>query len=357
MAEKSGEEAGRKSASEVEEFIKSKGLGICRGSEIPKLGRLKTGILTLDHILGGGWPSPGIVEIYGKEQTFKTTVALKTAQVAAKAGEDVWYFDTEEALEHNWVKKVFGRGGWDFRRISGNCLEEVGDAILEGMRQFSPKLIIVDSIAGLKSKEVLDGGVGDAHVASEARLLSQRFLPKVVREFRPGCPGEHTTVLLLNQVRSRIGGGFAWGPALITPGGWALKFYSRVRVELSSGERLTRSSGLPKGRGIRDKDKRFSESTIGVSVVAHLVKSKVSMAFQSAVFCLMIKEDGLYKVGDTRAGEELLFLGLLDGHIRQTGAWYEYGEKRLQGRDNMANYLYEEYLKTGELPEGWQGEG
>ena len=71
-----------------------------------KINRLESGIFTLDLACGGGIPQSSIIEFSGKEQSAKTTTALKIiAEVQAK---DLTcaYIDVEHTLNPEWATKL-----------------------------------------------------------------------------------------------------------------------------------------------------------------------------------------------------------------------------------------------------------
>jgi recombination protein RecA len=103
-----------------------------------------------------------------------------------------------------------------------------------------------------------------------------------------------------------------------TTGGKALKFYASVRLDVRRIETL--------------KD---GTDAVGSRTRVKVVKNKMSPPFKVAEF------DILYGVGISREGS-LIDLGVEQGIVRKSGAWYTYdGDQLGQGKENARNYLRE----------------
>jgi recombination protein RecA len=101
-----------------------------------------------------------------------------------------------------------------------------------------------------------------------------------------------------------------------TTGGNALKFYASVRID------IRRIGSIKKG-----------DEVIGSETRVKIVKNKVAPPFRQAEF------DILYGEGISREGE-VLEIGVLQGVLEKSGAWYIYNGDRLgQGKDNARDFL------------------
>jgi recombination protein RecA len=103
-----------------------------------------------------------------------------------------------------------------------------------------------------------------------------------------------------------------------TSGGKALKFYASVRLDIRRIETL--------------KD---GTDAVGNRTRVKVVKNKMSPPFKVAEF------DILYGIGISREGS-LIDLGVEQGIVRKSGAWYTYeGDQLGQGKENARNFLRE----------------
>jgi recombination protein RecA len=73
---------------------------------------------------------------------------------------------------------------------------------------------------------------------------------------------------------------------------------------------------------------------IGNRTKVKIVKSKVAPPFKQVEFDILYNE-GISKTGD------LIDLGVIQGIIKKSGAWFTYGEERFQGREGFRSKLLE----------------
>ena len=101
-----------------------------------------------------------------------------------------------------------------------------------------------------------------------------------------------------------------------TSGGKALKFYASVRLDIRRIETLKEGT-----------------DAVGNRTRVKVVKNKMSPPFKVAEF------DIIYGVGISREGS-LIDLGVDQGIVRKSGAWYTYeGDQLGQGKENARNFL------------------
>ena len=270
---------------------------------------ISTGSLGLDIALGiGGLPRGRVVEIYGPESSGKTTLTLQLIAEAQKVGGTCAFIDAEHALDPLYAQAL-GVETDDLlvsQPDTGEQALEICDMLV---RSGGVDVVIVDSVAALTPKAEIEGEMGDTHVGLQARLMSQ-----ALRKMTGNIKQSNTLVVFINQIRMKIG--VMFGSPETTTGGNALKFYSSVRLDI-------RRIGAVKE----------ADEVVGNETRVKVVKNKVAPPFRQTEFQIM------YGSGIHRTAE-ILDLGVQQGIVEKSGAWYAYKADRIgQGRKNAADFL------------------
>ncbi len=281
------------------------------GTAVGNIEAISTGSLGLDIALGiGGVPRGRIIEIYGPESSGKTTLTLHVVAEAQKQGGTCAFVDAEHALDPQYAEKL----GVNIDELlvsqpdTGEQALEITDMLV---RSGAVDVVVVDSVAALTPKAEIEGDMGDSHVGLQARLMSQALRKLTANIKRSNC-----VVIFINQIRMKIG--VMFGSPETTTGGNALKFYSSVRMD------IRRIGAIKKG-----------DEVIGNETRVKVVKNKVAPPFKQVEFQI------LYGEGISREGE-IIDLGVKQGIIDKSGAWYAYNGERIgQGKENARQYLKE----------------
>jgi recombination protein RecA len=277
---------------------------------INKVESIPTGALSLDYALGiGGVPRGRVIEIYGPESSGKTTLCLHIIAEAQKMGGLAAFIDAEHALDVNYARKL----GVDTTNLLlsqpdfGEQALEITDTLV---RSNALDIIVIDSVAALVPRSEIEGEMGDATMAVQARLMSQ-----ALRKLTGAISKSKTAVIFINQLRSKIG--VMFGNPETTTGGNALKFYASLRMD------IRRVAAIKEGTEV-----------VGNRTKVKIVKSKVAPPFKEVEFDIMYNE-GISKNGD------LIDLAVEFGIVKKSGAWFTYEDERFQGREQFKQKLNE----------------
>jgi recombination protein RecA len=141
-------------------------------------------------------------------------------------------------------------------------------------------------------------------------------MSQALRKLTANIKRSNCIVIFINQIRMKIG--VMFGSPETTTGGNALKFYASVRLD------IRRIGAIKKG-----------DEVVGNETRVKVVKNKVAPPFRQATFEI------LYGEGVSREGE-IIELGVGQGLIEKSGAWYSYNGDRIgQGRENVRTFLKE----------------
>lgn len=186
-------------------------------------GILPSGSVTVDAAMGvGGLPRGRMIELFGPPSVGKTTLGLQAVAAVQREGSTAAFVDVERAFDAAYAQRM----GVD---LDGLLLAQAEDGrqtfqIVEKLASSKAvDLIVVDSVAALLPPEEREEAVGEASPFGQSEMLASGL-----RRLARALQGSPACVLLLNQVRSYKGFGYAETSA----GGWALKLHAAVRADL-----------------------------------------------------------------------------------------------------------------------------
>ena len=221
-----------------------------------------TGIVALDAAIGGGIPCGRFVEVHGPFKGGKTALAYEIARAFQQAGGRARWTDAEHAFDGF----AFERFGGDLKSLD---FDEATDTVEEYVhkaedwigahaRESCPKIDVLDSVAALGTvhENTTDMTTKNLDRAGQIYRGFRRLGGKVSRSA--------TTLLLVNQVRERVGVFF--GNPETTTGGKGPEFFSTLRLRIAQGT-------LKKGKRVRVLDGGGLQ--VGIRVVVRVVKNRL----------------------------------------------------------------------------------
>lgn len=220
------------------------------------LPRITTGSLSLDVMLGGGWPVNQFNEVVGEFSSGKTSLVYKTIAANQKLDPNwfvVWV--ASEPFVHEWAEKA----GCDLDRIEvvdENVIEIAFEIVIDFVKNRACDCVVIDSLPAMVPSDENDKTLEEWQVGLAARLNNKFFRKagtatrrSMVEEDRP-C-----TFLIINQFREKIG--VTHGDNRTTPGGRGKDFAYFTKVEVRRKEWI-----------------EYEKERVGIRIAARTVKNK-----------------------------------------------------------------------------------
>jgi recombination protein RecA len=258
---------------------------------------VSTGSTILDLAISnrkwGGFPVGRVCEITGLEQSGKSLLAAHTLLSTQKKGGLAVYIDTENALSTEFLSAI----GLNLKEMLYIPLETVEDifetveVIVEKVRSSDKDrlvTIVVDSIAGASTKTEMAADFDkDGYATAKALIIS-----KAMRKITNLIGRERICLIFTNQLRQKLNAP-AFSDPWTTPGGKGIPFHASVRIRLSS---------------------------VG-SIKAKLVKNRCGPPQRTAEYSIYF---------DSGIDDFSSWLEVMKDYslVKQSGAWYEYTDKR-----------------------------
>ena len=249
-----------------------------------------------------------VVNNFVTHNSGKTTLTLHAISECQKAGGIAAFIDAEHALDPTYAEAL----GVDLSRLvlsqpdSGEQALNIAEELVESG---AIDMIVIDSVAALVPQAEIDGEVGDHHVGTQARMMSQ-----ALRKVKGHVNNNNVCFILINQLRQKIG--LVFGSNEVTTGGKSLAFYASQRIDIR-----------------RNKAIKDGEEVIGNRTRVKIVKNKVAPPARVVEF------DIRYGKGINKAGE-VVDAALLLHILEKAGAWYKYNDETVaQGRDQAIEWL------------------
>lgn len=295
---------------------------------------IPTGSRWLDSIICrgklAGIPVGKVSELAGLEGSGKSYMAAQIAANAQKQGIDVVYFDSESAIDPQFLKDA----GCDMARllyVQAESVEYVLESIEDLLKANQSKMLFIwDSMALTPSKTDIEGDFDP----QSSMAVKPRILAKGLSKLIQPIANAQATLLILNQLKTNL---TVQNPKYATdsekystPGGKALNYSYSLRIWLTG--RKGKDSYVYDQRGYK----------IGSEVKARLEKSRFGTVGRECLFRIMW--GGQVGVLDNESVFEAI-----KPFIKQTGAWYELsvnGEPKKFQQSQWEELMKEEAFKN-----------
>lgn len=326
MARKAKEKAGRVSMDDLRSLINKKaGRNVAhdlRGDNPTEVKEwIPTGSRWLDSIICkgkyAGIPVGKVTELAGLEATGKSFLAAQIAANAQKMGIGVVYFDSESAIDPEFLIKA-GCDLASLMYIQAQSVEFVMETIETILSASDDRMLFIwDSLAFTPSISDVEGDFNpQSSVATKARILA-----KAMSKLTIPLADKKATFLVLNQLKTNIPQGpmarqIAMTTPYITPGGKAMHYSYSLRIWLTG--RKSKAAYETDENGFR----------IGSEVKVKLEKSRFGTQGRTCTFRILWGTDPI------GVQDEESWFEALKQFMDVSGSWYTLNhngyEKRFQ---------------------------
>jgi recombination protein RecA len=297
-------------------------------SKVAKPTRFPSGSLSLDMILGGGWPTNQWHEIIGEASNGKTALALKTIAINQRRDPN---FTTIWIAAEEWVPEYAEMCGVDPTRVhvfTSNVMEIALTAVLEFVETQEVDCVVIDSLPALVPSAEDEKEMDEFTVGRGAMLMGKFFRKMEKAGKRDLLGGERPFIgLIINQWRMKIG--VMYGDPRTTPGGEAKNYFFFTRIDVKRDEWIETGTGQEKRK-------------VGQTIKFQTRKNKSAPPGQTAYTDFYFDDGGGIDKGEYDYAKEIVALGILNKIITRAGAYYRYADRQWQGADAMLNSIREE---------------
>jgi recombination protein RecA len=298
--------------------------------------RYTSGSVSLDSILGGGFPGNQWTEFIGPASSGKTATLLKTIaanQMADPVFNTLWvageHFDSEQAEAL----------GVDLDRVTvvrTQLMEHAFEAMIDGTSSQEFDFITLDSYPALAAQDEVDKGMDEATMASGARMMNKFIRKAGMASQRLADNSDRPFFgVIINQWRDQIGGFSPVGVPQTTPGGKGKDYFFYTRLDIKRGEWKTE-----KRPGIKDPYK------VGQTIRYRTIKNKSSAPQQTAEVDFYFRGAPSlgFKRGDYDVAKDYVDIALSLGVVERAGAWYRFDGQQWQGKDGLTEAIRSDTL-------------
>lgn len=284
----------------------------------------------------GGLPRGKVIEISGKEGSFKSSLCWAFAADVQKNDELVAWIDAEHAVDLHVPKmrRYFKSLGVDINKVllfKPDTTEEAFDAI-ETLFEYGVSLIVYDSIVALSNMRE-----ADADMEKIDRNTNAMSINKGLRKITPALRKYNCTLLLINQFRVNQDRVNKYSPEFQTTGGQGLKHWCSLRLEV-------------RAYTMKDSDKR----PVGKEIYVKVIKTRFDFPrddaqifyFNSTGFSIvheiatLAETWGLFKA----VGRSWVYTSENFGEIKLAKtSWYDKLNSDLALREELVERITDEY--------------
>lgn len=256
--------------------------------DLKNLKSFHSGCSALDTIMGyRGYPYGKFVEIFGKESSGKSTLAMHCVNSAVNdyngyalimdVENNAWEFpkrNIELGLKKENLDRVMCVHPATTEDAMNAAYEFVKTIVVDSKITDVPVVIVWDSIAANTSQDEQEKDIGNIGYLTQSRIIAQghRKIVSLLNEHKI----KNVTFIWLNQARDGQAKVSFMPPPTTTFGGKAPAFYSSIRIELKTKKNIAMTRN---GQKVQ----------VGLIVTAKTVKNKIAFCRQTTDIYIMFQ--------------------------------------------------------------------
>ena len=270
---------------------------------------IPTGCTWLDGIICrgkvAGIPVGRITEIAGLEASGKSYMAAQVAANANAKGFSVVYFDSEAAMDFDFLRKA-GVDEENFLRVTPTSVENMLETVETILNEGNTGVVFIwDSLANTPT----ESDNATSFNPQDSMAMKARILSKAMQKLTIPLNESDSTFLVLNQLKTNIPRPGDHVSAMIdpfvTPGGKSMQYAASLRIYLTG--RKSKASYIYDENNFR----------IGSEVKAKIKKSRFGSEGRECFFKILWGDEVRIQ------NEESIFEAIRGSdRLKNAGAWY-----------------------------------
>jgi len=270
---------------------------------------IPTGCTWLDGIICrgkvAGIPVGRITEIAGLESSGKSYMAAQVAANANAKGFSVVYFDSEAAMDFDFLRKA-GVDEENFLRVTPTSVENMLETLETILNEGNTGIVFIwDSLANTPT----ESDNATSFNPQDSMAMKARILSKAMQKLTIPLNESNSTFLVLNQLKTNIPRPGDHVSAMInpyvTPGGKSMQYAASLRIYLTG--RKSKASYILDDNGFR----------VGSEVKARIKKSRFGSEGRECFFKILWGDEVRIQ------NEESVFEAIRGSdRLKNAGAWY-----------------------------------
>jgi len=257
---------------------------VTSADQVGDIERLPTGIYPFDYATGGGFPRGRTSIIWGAESSGKTNLALKAIAMNQRLEPSKVnvFIDLEHSFDPKWATSIgVNCDKKKLALIQPNYAEQAINIIQGVVSADDVGCVVLDSIGAMITINEDESDAAKMQVGGAALVITKMVKKLIVGMSKATSYGRYPTVLIINQMRNKIG--VMFGSPDDMPGGKALKHHSALTVKVRGNDIIDPSI---------NKDRASFKKVTG-----SVFKTKVRTLHKDFVFDFPVTNQGGLKIG------------------------------------------------------------